>query len=392
MIEIHDNRILASFASFSSQSKGRLFSEDDNDIRTAFQRDRDRILHSSAFRRLKHKTQVFMDEEGDYHRTRLTHTIEVAQIARSIAYALKVNEDLTEAIALAHDLGHPPFGHAGEEELNRKMIKFGGFDHNDHCLRIITKLEKKYIKFSGLNLSWETIEGIAKHNGIVEKPSLTIDYLDKKLNLNLGLNTCLEGQIAAVSDDIAYISHDFDDGLKSGLLSIDQVKLLPRVGKHIGNIIKKTPSLSNNLLIHEMIRSFMTELVDDILKETRKNLYHFNPISKKDITNFKYKIVKFSDSMYTDLKSLRLFLNSQMWRHKKVEGYRIIAKKIIKDLFNFYYSNPKELSSVVSDNGLEVILSKDEIKYARMVSDYIASMTDRHARFEHEKYFFEFYN
>ena len=224
-----DNRLLAKYASFSSNSKGRLISEKDIDDRTCFQRDRDRILHSAAFRRLKHKTQVFLNEQGDYYRTRLTHTLEVAQISRSIAFALNLNEDLTEAIALSHDLGHPPFGHAGEEILNFKMTKYGGFDHNEQALRIVSELEKRYYGFDGLNLSWETIEGIIKHNGKILDPREYIFNLNSKISYELNKNTSLEGQIAAVADDIAYLTHDFDDGLNSGILKFKQIEELPLI-------------------------------------------------------------------------------------------------------------------------------------------------------------------
>ncbi len=265
-----DNRLLVKFASFSENSKGRLYDENSNDLRTCFQRDRDRILHSAAFRRLKHKTQVFLNEKGDYYRTRLTHTLEVSQISRSIAYALNLNEDLTEAIALSHDLGHPPFGHAGEEILNEKMTNNGGFDHNEQAIRITCILEKRYSKFSGLNLSWETIEGMIKHNGKVENPREYIKKLDKKLNFELNKNSSLEGQVAAIADDIAYLSHDFDDGLNSGLLNLTQIKKIPLIEDILIQLNKEKFNIPDQITGHEMVRKLISIFVNDVIFETKK--------------------------------------------------------------------------------------------------------------------------
>ena len=378
-----DNRSLVNYASFSNNTKGRIFFENEHEIRTPFQRDRDRILHSSAFRRLKHKTQVFLGESGDYYRTRLTHTIEVAQIARSLAYALGVNEDLTEAVSLAHDLGHPPFGHAGEEILHKKMQKYGGFDHNEQSIRIITALEKRYVSFIGLNLSWETLEAIIKHNGKIDEPSEFIKKLDNKFSLELKLNTCIEGQVASIADDIAYLSHDFDDGLKSGLITLQQIKDLPRVGIRIANILSKYTNISDDILIHEMVRGLISEFINDILIETKKRINFLSPTNSNDIRSSEENIVAFSEKMFFDLKILRSFLYKKMWRHKKVEVLRFEGQKIISDLFDFFVSDPRQLYLLPIENSFEDIsdlygnMNKDYI--IRLVADNIANLTDRKA-------------
>ena len=373
-----DNRKLMNYASFSEQTRGRIFEEKFDDFRTVYQRDRDRILHSWAFRRLKHKTQVFFNEKNDYFRTRLTHTIEVSQIARSISYALKVNEDLAEAISLAHDLGHPPFGHAGEEVLNQKMKNFGGFNHNEQSLRIILLIENKYIEFNGLNLSWETVEGLIKHNGKINTPRPFIKHISNLNNIQLNTNTSIEGQIASIADDIAYISHDFDDGFNSGLLPIKLLNNLPIVGNLLNIIYKKIDNSSEQLIISEMIRKLISILIADIIGQAKEHLLILKPTNADDIRNYNIPVISFSDELLKDINILRNFLNDQMWRHKKVEKHRVIAKKILSSLFDNCISNEKFSNS-------DFIIKKNQYNYneihnERNIADYLANMTDNEAR------------
>ena len=296
-----DNRILANYATFSQKTKGRMIFENHIDERTCFQRDRDRILHSAAFRRLKHKTQVFLNEQGDYYRTRLTHTIEVSQISRSISFVLNLNEDLTEAIALSHDLGHPPFGHAGEEILNEKMISYGGFDHNEQALRILCELEKRYPNFIGLNLCWETLDGIIKHNGIIDKPRQFLKILDSKFQFDLNSNTSLEGQVAAIADDIAYLTHDFDDGLNSGILNINQIKNLPIIDMIIKEISDKFINITDQFLAHEMVRRLISVLVQDTINNSKLNIKNYNIQSVENVRHCPKPIVCFSNKTLSNV-------------------------------------------------------------------------------------------
>ncbi len=382
----HDNRILVKYACFSSNSFGRMYNEINKEgLRTSFQRDRDRILHSAAFRRLKHKTQVFLDESGDYYRTRLTHTLEVSQIARSLAFALNVNEDLTEAIALAHDLGHPPFGHAGEEILNYKMKDFGGFDHNEQCLRILTYLEKRYFGFNGLNLSWETLEGIVKHNGIIKKPNSFITDLDSKFDFKLSINTSIEGQIASIADDVAYMTHDFDDGLNYGLFNLEEIKQLPIVGEKIDEIIKVDPNIEKNILAHEMIRRVVSVLIEDILKETRKRIQYHSPENVDQIRNYKNLLVGFSEKFRSDIKILRKFLNKKMWRHPKFEKLRKLSQEIVSTLFEKLISNSGHLKDLCLENNLIFQDNMDNEEHSRLVADNLSFLTDRNAKIQYNK-------
>ena len=370
-----DNRRLLNFASFSKDTRGRNFKESNSDFRTVYQRDRDRILHSSAFRRLKHKTQVFFNEKNEYYRTRLTHTIEVSQIARSLSYALSVNEDLAEAIALAHDLGHPPFGHAGEEALNTRMKKFGGFDHNEQSLRVVILIENKYINFNGLNLSWETIEGLAKHNGKIFKPRPFVKEISESYNFKLDINPSIEAQIASISDDIAYISHDFDDGFNAGLLPIKSLIELPRVGEIIYRISENN-NVTEKLMISEMVRKLINELIKDIIDQAKKKLSDLKPKNSDDIRNINDQIIKFSEKMFEDLKILRSFLNDQMWRHKKIEKHRVVAKNILFSLFDNYIDNKSNFDFLSSSINTEL----KEDSFQRLIADNLANMTDNEAR------------
>ena len=382
-----DNRLLAKYASFSSSSRGRSINEKDIDNRTCFQRDRDRILHSAAFRRLKHKTQVFLNEQGDYYRTRLTHTLEVAQISRSIAFALNVNEDLTEAIALSHDLGHPPFGHAGEEILNSKMNNYGGFDHNEQALRIISELEKRYYDFDGLNLSWETIEGIIKHNGKVLDPREYIFNLNSKINYELNKNTSLEGQIAAVADDIAYLTHDFDDGLNSGILKFKQIEELPLIKNVLKEINMKSKNISEQILVHEMVRKLISILVQDIIKTSKHNITKFNIQKVENVRLNTDRVVLFSNDIFLQLKIIREFLLNEMWRHPKVESSKKHGKKVISELFDLFFEKPRELLTFSLTHNENYLGSKNDKDLARLIVDKISSLTDRNALEIHKNYF-----
>ena len=383
-----DNRILSNYATFSQKTKGRMIFENHIDERTCFQRDRDRILHSAAFRRLKHKTQVFLNEQGDYYRTRLTHTIEVSQISRSISFALNLNEDLTEAIALSHDLGHPPFGHAGEEILNEKMISFGGFDHNEQALRILCELEKRYPNFIGLNLCWETLDGIIKHNGIIDKPRLFVKILDSKFQFDLNSNTSLEGQVAAIADDIAYLTHDFDDGLNSGILNINQIKNLPIIDMIIKEISNKFINITDQFLAHEMVRRLISVLVQDTINNSKLNIKNYNIQSVENVKHCPKPIVCFSNKTLSNVSVIRDFLLNKLWHHPKVDKSKSLGKKVISDLFDFFIKDPNILINEEKlYNNKKTMAGKSSKSLERFVADKIASLTDRNALEMHKKYF-----
>lgn len=366
----------SSFSSFPEQSKGRLYDEKAAFWRSDFQRDRDRIIHSTAFRRLEYKTQVFVNHEGDHYRTRLTHSIEVAQIARSIARTLKVNEDLTEAVALAHDLGHTPFGHAGEDALNQAMKDYGGFDHNSQTLKIITKLEKCYAEFDGLNLTWETLEGIVKHHGKCEPKGYIAQY-NQINDLALEHYSSIEGQIAAISDDIAYNNHDIDDGLRANSFTIDEISQVDMVGKIFFEVKNKYPDIVDNgrkdryRLIHETVRRIITSMVSDLITETNKRIKDNNIKTVNDVRECIVPIVSFSEQMQSDCKLLKLFLKENMYSHPNVNKMREEASKTVKKLFEYFYNFPEKLPTE---------WQKDiEGNKAEVVADFVAGMTDRFA-------------
>ena len=383
-----DNRILSNYATFSQKTKGRMIFENHIDGRTCFQRDRDRILHSAAFRRLKHKTQVFLNEQGDYYRTRLTHTIEVSQISRSISFALNLNEDLTEAIALSHDLGHPPFGHAGEEILNEKMISYGGFDHNEQALRILCELEKRYPNFIGLNLCWETLDGIIKHNGIIDKPRQFLKILDSKFQFDLNSNTSLEGQVAAIADDIAYLTHDFDDGLNSGILNINLIKNLPIIDMIIKEISNKFINITDQFLAHEMVRRLISVLVQDTINNSKLNIKNYNIQSVENVKHCPKPIVCFSSKTLSNVSVIRDFLLNKLWHHPKVDKSKSLGKKVISDLFDFFIKDPNILINEEKlYNNKKTMAGKSPKSLERFIADKIASLTDRNALEMHKKYF-----
>ena len=378
----------APFASNPAQSRGRRYPEPESPTRTPFQRDRDRIIHAGAFRRLKHKTQVFVAHYGDYYRTRLTHSLEVSQIARTLARSLRLDEDLAEALALAHDLGHPPFGHAGEDALQVCMAPYGGFDHNAQTLHVITELEARYAEFNGLNLTWETLEGIAKHNGPLigphakPLPELLAAY-NTQQDLALSTFASAEAQVAAISDDIAYNNHDLDDGLRAGLFSVEDLRSLPLVGEVIGHVEARYPGLERKRLIQETIRRLITHWIDDVFAETQSRIDHHKPKSADDVRDAGEFLVAFSPEMRSHVQALRQFLFANMYRHFEVNRSMTKAKRIIGDLFVLFLTEPQTLPT----EWAQMCADRDERNSARVVCDYIAGMTDRFALQEHKRLF-----
>ena len=354
-------------------SRGRFKREKKTTLRNDFQRDRDRIIHSTAFRRLKHKTQVFVNTSGDHFRTRITHSLEVSQIARTLSKFFNLNEDLSETLSLAHDLGHTPFGHAGEEALNQCMEKYGGFDHNIQTLRIVNILENRYYDFDGLNLTLETLDGLIKHNGPVKNLSKFDKILGKdffKNKINFTNNTSLEAQIAAISDDIAYNSHDLEDGLKSNLFKLNDLKNIPVLNKIISKHKKKFNKYSIDLIVRQIIRDTINEMVSDVIKTTQKNIKLKNIKKLKDVYNSKSQIVCFSNSMKNfDLK-IKSFLKRKMYFHNSVNTKTNHGRKIIKDLFLIIRKDPKKYINIKKYKNSNI---------ERIICDYIAGMTDRYA-------------
>jgi dGTPase len=375
----------SSFASFPEHSRGRFYKEAETSGRTLFQRDRDRIIHSAAFRRLEYKTQVFVNHEGDHYRTRLTHSLEVAQIARSISRNLGLNEDLAEALALAHDLGHTPFGHAGEDALHEAMLPFGGFDHNAHTIKILTALEHRYAAFDGLNLTWETLEGIAKHNGPLTAKPIPTAIAEYNAIHDLELNTyaSVEAQVAALADDIAYNNHDIEDGLRAGLFTTLELSTLPYVGKIFMDMAKDYPAISQQRLIHESIRRMIHGMVHDVLAQTLANISAFSVITADDARQLDRPVVCFSKEMEQNNLLLKQFLMENMYRHYKVNRMTSKARRVVSDLFALFLSEPECLSS----EWRELSGAAGTQQTAVVVSDFIAGMTDRFALKEHRLLF-----
>jgi dGTPase len=377
----------APFAADPAASRGRLHGEEESAHRSPFQRDRDRIIHSGAFRRLKHKTQVFVEHEGDYYRTRLTHSIEVAQVARTIARSLGLNEDLAEAVALAHDLGHPPFGHTGEDALSACMAPFGGFDHNAQALKIVTRLEAKYADFDGLNLTWETLEGIAKHNG----PLLTVagadraalpfaiaDY-DARHPLALHTHAGAEAQVAALSDDIAYNNHDIDDGLRAGLFTALEARELPLVREAWAEVDARWPGLDPVRAQGEALRRVFGMMVEDVMAETAARVALARPADMAAVQGLGAPVVAFSDGMAERLREIRRFLYVRMYRHWRVARMRAKAARVVSELFALFTDQP----GMMPPEWAAEAGRGDDLHRARTVADYIAGMTDRFALQEH---------
>ncbi|MCG6904167.1 MAG: deoxyguanosinetriphosphate triphosphohydrolase [Rhodobacter sp.] len=375
--------MLKSYAARADASRGRLYPEEESRFRSCYQRDRDRIIHASAFRRLKHKTQVFIEHEGDYFRTRLTHSIEVAQVARTIAQALGLNQELTEAVALAHDLGHPPFGHTGEEALQRLMAPYGGFDHNAQAIRIVTSLERHYADFDGLNLTWETLEGIAKHNGPVvgDIPYALADY-NARHDLELDTHASVEAQVAALADDVAYNSHDLHDGLRAELFSTDELAELPLLDGCFARVDVLYPGLNYYRRRHEALRRFFGLLVEDVITQAQQQLAKLKPETAMDIRHAGRPMVRFSGEVWRDLKVTREFLFHRMYRAPDVVAMRVEVTKAVDALFPLFMAQtdllPKQWRKDVEDADGETAL-------ARIVVDYIAGMTDRFALQEYER-------
>jgi dGTPase len=380
---------LAPWACRPENSRGRLHAEAESAVRSCFQRDRDRIIHSAAFRRLEYKTQVFVNHEGDFFRTRLTHSLEVSQIARSVCRALRLNEDLAEALALAHDLGHPPFGHAGEDALKEMMQPWGGFDHNAQSLRIVSRLEQRYAEFDGLNLTWETLEGVVKHNGPLigdgesrPLPAAIAEYVEGH-DLELATHAGAEAQIASLADDIAYNNHDIDDGLRAGLFGIDDLAEVPLVGPMFASVRARYPNIETSRLIHESVRRLIGHMVDDLIAETRRRCAEMRPGSADDVRCAGRPLASFSAAMQENDRALKAFLRERMYRHYKLNRMTSKARRLVKDLFQLFLSEPECLPTEWrrrTDGAASV-------RTARVVADYIAGMTDRFAADEHRRLF-----
>ena len=374
---------MKSYAVRPEGSRGRKLSETESATRTLFQRDRDRVIHSSAFRRLKPKTQVFVAHEGDAYRTRLTHSLEVSQVARSLCRNLGLCEDLGEALALAHDLGHPPFGHAGEDALNAVMEPYGGFDHNEQTFRILTILENRYAAFDGLNLTWETLEGIAKHNGPLSGPNrvknkvvpVTIAAFDAEFSLDLDQFSSAEAQAAAIADDIAYNNHDIDDGISAGLFSIEDLEDLPLVGDVFAAVKAEFPALDRDRVVNEAVRRLIGYWIDDLTTETRRRVELYKPGSVADVRALEQPLVAFSEQLDRDQRALRAFLYERMHKHYKVNRMRSQGKRILKELFELFLTEPETLPDMWRYDAEQV----PSERRARLICDYLAGMTDNYA-------------
>ena len=391
-----DGTFRAPFACDPGQSRGRLHPEPVSKSRSAFRRDCDRIIHSTAFRRLKHKTQVFVFDEGDHYRTRLTHTLEVTQVSRALARALGVDEDLAEALALAHDFGHPPFGHAGERALDACLSAYGGFDHNAQTLRVVTALERRYPAFDGLNLTWETLEGLVKHNGPLTArdgtplghyrehgtPETILDY-SRQQDLQLWSFPSVEAQIAAFADDIAYDAHDIDDGLRAELFDLDDIATVALPGRIIGDIRATHPGLDAGRQVHELIRRLIGLLIEDVIAETSRKLAALAPGSADDVRQAKTSVAGFSPATADADRAIKSFLKVRMYRHARVMHVMDQAAAVVRDLFARYSAHPRDLPAEWNE-GLDGL---EEAARARRIADFIAGMTDRFALAEHERLF-----
>ena len=393
---VETGRERAVYSADPGQSRGRRWAEPASPTRNAFRRDCDRIIHSAAFRRLAHKTQVFVYHEGDHYRTRLTHTLEVAQIARSLARALGLDEDLAEALTLAHDLGHPPFGHAGERALDECLADFGGFDHNAQALRIVTDLERRYAAFDGLNLSWETLEGLVKHNGpLVDRqgvavgryarhgvPARIVAY-SKIQDLELWTYASAEAQVASLSDDIAYGAHDIDDGLRADLFTLDDIAAVPLVKNVLSVIDAQHPDLEAGRRVHETVRALITRMIEDVIAETGRRVAMLRPRTAADVREAPRPVVGFSPAMEKADRDIKGFLYPRMYRHDRVMRVMADAERVVHDLFTRYTATPADLPTEWGEG----IGATDGVARARRIADYIAGMTDRYALIEHAKYF-----
>lgn len=379
-------RVPACYAASAVASRGRQHTEAECTTRSPFQRDRDRVLHSTPFRRLTHKTQVFIYHEGDHYRTRLTHSLEVAQIARTIARQLRLDEDLAEVLALAHDLGHSPFGHAGERALDSAMRDYGGFDHNAQSLRIVTRLESKYRGFDGLNLTWETLEGLAKHNGPVEDRASAVAKVIGRLaqwrDLEPATHASAEAQVAALSDDIAYVNHDIDDALRARLLTLEDLAAMPLVGPVVGELLR-TNDRADGRLVYETTRRMITLMIADIVAEARRKLAVLAPDTADDIRKAGDPVVTFSETMTADVRALKRELFARVYRHERVMSVMRAAEDVVVDLFSQCLRAPAAMPA----NWQSAAVGLDDRRRARLVADYVAGMTDRYALAEHRRLF-----
>ncbi|MDO6668643.1 deoxyguanosinetriphosphate triphosphohydrolase [Paracoccus sp. 1_MG-2023] len=381
---------LAPYACMPEDSRGRLSPEHLSTFRSPWQRDRDRIIHSSAFRRLKHKTQVFVEQDGeayrgDYFRTRLTHTIEVAQVARTIAGALSLNTDLAETVALAHDLGHPPFGHTGEDALAELMAPYGGFDHNAQALRIVTRLERHYADFDGLNLTWESLEGIAKHNGPVTGDlPYALAEVNAAWDLELETNASAEAQVAAVADDIAYNHHDLHDGLRAGLFTEDDLAELPVIGPAFAEVDRLYPDLDAQRRRYEALRRVFGVMVEDVIAVAQNRLVGLQPQSVDDIRGMDGPIIRFSKPLYQNIKAIKSFLFQRMYRAPSVVVERTSVTQMVNDMFPLFLDAPEHMPEQWHQAALAL---PERTERARLVLDYVAGMTDRFAISEHHRLF-----
>jgi dGTPase len=388
----------ASYASEPGATRGRRFPEPPNPARSAFRRDCDRIIHATAFRRLAYKTQVFVFHEGDHFRTRLTHTLEVTQIARSLARALGLDEDLAEACALAHDLGHPPFGHAGERALDQCLAECGGFDHNAQTLRVVTTLERRYADFDGLNLTWETLEGLVKHNGpLIDRAGKPIArYAERGVpraiaeysqahDLELWSHTSAEAQVGAIADDIAYDAHDIDDGLRAELFALDEIAQVPLVGEILGEIAARHPGIEPSRRVHELVRRLITRMIEDVTSQSALRLRSLAPKSAGDVRHANAAVIAFSPAMADADQAIKGFLYPRMYRHGRIMRIMGEAESVVRDLFAHYAAYladlPPEWATATTAE------TNDTGARARHVADFIAGMTDRYALIEHARLF-----
>jgi dGTPase len=383
----------AIYASDPWTSRGRLYPEPSSLTRSDFQRDRDRIVHTTAFRRLKHKTQVFIAQDGDHYRTRLTHTIEVAQVARALARALKLDEDLAEGVALVHDFGHTPFGHTGEDALHDVLKPYGGFDHNAQSLRIVTKLERRYAEFDGLNLTWETLEGLVKHNGPLltpdgqgtrgSVPQPILDYCEIH-DLEIASYASLEAQVAAIADDIAYNTHDIDDGLRSGYLDFDMLEEIPFLAELMAEVRDRYPGLEASRFTHEIMRRQITRMVEDVISVSQAALAEIKPQRAQDIRDAHRVVAAFSPAMAETDKLIKQMLFKRIYRHPDIMRIRAGAAQIVTDLFQAYMNDPREMQS---HYWVDHIAGLADAAKARHVGDYLAGMTDTYAISAHRRLF-----
>jgi dGTPase len=372
---------LAPWAVHAATSRGRRHAEPGGDARSPYQRDRDRIIHTGAFRRLQYKTQVFVFHEGDYFRTRLTHSIEVAQIARAIARRLRLDEDLAEALALAHDLGHPPFGHAGEEALDSQMRPYGGFDHNAQSLKVVTKLESRYAAFDGLNLTWETLEGLAKHNGPVRRPTGWLVEYDKRHPLDLDTHASAEAQVAAIADDIAYNNHDLDDGIRARVFTLEEAVELPLIGEAWAEARAAHPAMPRDRAITETVRRVINRMIQDVVDEAGRRIAALVPRSAQDIRAAGQPVIAFSTDMQLANQAIREFLFTRMYRHWRVNRAMQKSKRVSQMLFQLLHGGPQMLPPEWQARAGEA----GSTQCAQLVCDYIAGMTDRFALEEYKR-------